>query len=96
MKQTMKAINKVDGAADAAIQDGLGWLLDKLPARFKTIIGSVVFGLAIAGDAIITHFALFQATQIDEWVLNTALSLGGSLAGLGLMHKLRKSKPKEQ
>lgn len=68
-------------------------MLDKIPVKYKTITGSVVFGLVILCDAIFTHFQIFAGSHVVPIILNTLLSASGSLAGLGLLHKLKKSDP---
>lgn len=92
-KAAATATQKADGVLDSLAVTGLEKVLNLLPAKYKTLAGTVLVGLTLIINEVFATFELFKDTKTDDLILDILYAAGAAIAGLGVIHKNRKAPP---
>lgn len=91
----MKAMN---GVLDKVVVSYLGSALDKIPLKYKTLIGCLLTSAAYAATGVFSHFSFDDGWNqgVIQAVLDWSKMGGEVLIAAGAAHKLVKALPPQQ
>ena len=92
-QQIKTAVQRADGVTDFLSVKALGWVMDRIPVKYKTLTGTAIVSLTLLFTELCNTFGWFADTTLDESICNVLYASGSLLAGVGIVHKNRKADP---